>query len=56
MLSTNLLLFRALHLSLGVEAAGLVLVYMGLFPAIIPGNVGPFYFWLLTGFKEEKCW
>ncbi len=46
MLSTNLLLFRALHISQGLEAGGLVLVlvYMGLFPAIMPGNMGPFYF------------
>jgi uncharacterized membrane protein YbhN (UPF0104 family) len=46
MWSTNLILFRSLGLSLGGMAAGLVLtlVYVGLFPALMPGNVGPFYF------------
>jgi uncharacterized membrane protein YbhN (UPF0104 family) len=43
---TNLLLFRSLGLSLGGDAAGLVLalVYIGLLPALMPGNIGPFYF------------
>jgi uncharacterized membrane protein YbhN (UPF0104 family) len=46
MWSTNLILFRSLGLSLGGIAAGLVLtlVYVGLFPALMPGNIGPFYF------------
>ena len=46
MWATNLLLFRSLGLQLGVTAAGLVLilVYVGLFPALMPGNIGPFYF------------
>jgi uncharacterized protein (TIRG00374 family) len=43
---TNLLLFKSLGLSLGGTAAGLVLilVYVGLLPALMPGNIGPFYF------------
>ena len=46
MWSTNLLLFRSFGFALGGTAAGLVLVtvYVGLFPALMPGNVGPFYF------------
>ena len=43
---TNLLLFRSFGLHLGGSAAGLVLVlvYVGLLPALMPGNIGPFYF------------
>jgi uncharacterized membrane protein YbhN (UPF0104 family) len=43
---TNLLLFKSLGLQAGGTAAGLVLtlVYIGLFPALMPGNIGPFYF------------
>ena len=43
---TNLLLFKSLGLHAGGTAAGLVLtlVYVGLFPALMPGNIGPFYF------------
>ena len=43
---TNLLLFNSLGLAVGGTAAGLVLVlvYVGLFPALMPGNIGPFYF------------
>ena len=46
MWSTNLLLFKSLGLYLGGTAGGLVLVlvYIGLFPALMPGNIGPFYF------------
>jgi uncharacterized protein (TIRG00374 family) len=46
MWSTNLLLFMSLRLPLGGTAAGLVLisVYIGLLPALMPGNIGPFYF------------
>ena len=43
---TNLLVFKSLGIPLGGTAAGLVLilVYIGLLPAIMPGNIGPFYF------------
>jgi uncharacterized protein (TIRG00374 family) len=43
---TNLLLFKSLGMPLGGTAAGLVLilVYVGLIPALMPGNIGPFYF------------
>ncbi len=43
---TNLILFKSLGLSLGGTASGLVLisVYIGLLPALMPGNIGPFYF------------
>jgi uncharacterized membrane protein YbhN (UPF0104 family) len=43
---TNLLLFRSFGLALGGTAGGLVLVlvYIGLLPALMPGNLGPFYF------------
>ena len=43
---TNLILFQSLALPLGGTAAGLVLilVYIGLLPALMPGNIGPFYF------------
>src|SRR4030042_3779736 len=43
---TNLILFKSLSLPLGGTAAGLVLIliYIGLLPALMPGNIGPFYF------------
>ncbi len=43
---TNLLMFKSLGLPLGGTASGLVLilVYIGLLPALMPGNIGPFYF------------
>jgi len=43
---TNILLFKSIGLALGGTAAGLVLisVYVGLLPALMPGNIGPFYF------------
>ena len=43
---TNLVLFSGLGLPVGITAAGLVLilVYVGLLPALMPGNMGPFYF------------
>jgi hypothetical protein len=43
---TNLMLFTSLGLPLGATAGGLVLVlvYIGLLPALMPGNIGPFYF------------
>jgi len=46
MWSTNLLLFRSLGIPFGGTAAGLVLVlvYIGLIPALMPGNLGPFYY------------
>lgn len=46
MWATNLLLFQSLGIRLGASAAGLVLVlvYVGLIPALMPGNLGPFYF------------
>jgi uncharacterized membrane protein YbhN (UPF0104 family) len=42
---TNMMLFRSLGLQLSSAAAGLVLisVYIGLIPALMPGNIGPFY-------------
>jgi len=42
--TTNWLLFESLQLSLGWQAAGLVLifVYIGVLPALMPGNIGPF--------------
>lgn len=46
MLATNLLLFKSLGLNLGGTAAGLVLIstYLGMLPALMPGNIGPYYF------------
>ena len=46
MWGTNMLLFRSLDLELPPVAGGLVLVfiYLGLLPALMPGNIGPFYF------------
>jgi uncharacterized membrane protein YbhN (UPF0104 family) len=46
MLATNLLLFNAFQLDAPLLAgmAVLVLVHIGLLPSIMPGNVGPFYF------------
>lgn len=43
---TNLLAFRSVYLSADPLMAGLVLVlvYIGLIPALMPGNIGPFYF------------
>ncbi len=43
---TNELLFTSLGLSLDWQAAGLVmiLVYFGVLPALMPGNIGPFTF------------
>ncbi len=44
MLSTNMFLFQALKLPSNWKAAGLVLVlvYIGVLPALMPGNIGPF--------------
>ena len=48
---TNTLLFNGLNLQLPSAAAGLVLilVYIGVLPALMPGNVGPFYFFAQLG-------
>ena len=50
MCSTNLFLMQAIHLpvDLGAGLLVLVMVYLGLLPALIPGNVGPFYFFAST--------
>jgi uncharacterized membrane protein YbhN (UPF0104 family) len=44
MAMTNILLFRALNIHTGWEASSLVLVlvYIGVLPALMPGNIGPF--------------
>jgi uncharacterized protein (TIRG00374 family) len=46
MLSTNLILFSAFSLPISLAAGVLVLaaIYIGVVPALMPGNVGPFYF------------
>lgn len=51
MLSTNLCVLRAMDLPAGLPAGGLVLtlVYLGLAPALMPGNFGPFYFFAMLG-------
>jgi hypothetical protein len=43
---TNIILFKSLSIPLGGTAAGLVLifVYIGVLPALMPGNIGPFYY------------
>ncbi len=43
---TNILVFKSAGIRLHAAAAGMVLVsvYIGLIPAIMPGNIGPFYF------------
>lgn len=42
--ATNLFLFKALSLHVSWQAAGLVLilVFIGVLPALMPGNIGPF--------------
>ncbi|MEA3349279.1 MAG: lysylphosphatidylglycerol synthase transmembrane domain-containing protein [Chloroflexota bacterium] len=51
MWATNLLLFRGLGLQVPLAAGGLVLVlvYIGVLPALMPGNIGPFYFFAQQG-------
>jgi uncharacterized protein (TIRG00374 family) len=46
MWATNLLAFQSVSLRADPLMAGLVLmlVYIGLIPALMPGNIGPFYF------------
>jgi len=56
---TNKLLFTSLGLSLNWQAAGLVmiLVYFGVLPALMPGNLGPFTYFAqlaLLPFKVES--
>ena len=51
MLVTNLLVLRSLGLDADARAGGLVLalVYLGVAPALMPGNFGPFYFFAMLG-------
>jgi hypothetical protein len=51
MLATNLCVLRALNLPTDIRAGGLVLalVMVGLAPALMPGNFGPFYFFAMLG-------
>ena len=46
MWGTNMLLLHSMGIELPPVAGGLVLVfiYLGLLPALMPGNIGPFYF------------
>lgn len=46
MWATNLLIFKGVYLAVDFVMGGLVLVlvYIGLIPALMPGNIGPFYF------------
>lgn len=46
MWGTNMLLLQSLGIELPLVSGGLVLVfiYLGLLPALMPGNIGPFYF------------
>lgn len=46
MFTTNLAMFKTLSLQLPFQAGllVLVLVHIGLIPALMPGNIGPFYF------------
>jgi hypothetical protein len=46
MWATNLMAFQSVYLRADPLMAGLVLVlvYIGLIPALMPGNIGPFYF------------
>lgn len=50
---TNLAMMQALGIPLNLRAAGLVvgLVYIGLVPAFVPGNLGPFYFFAMLGLE-----
>jgi len=53
MWGTNMLLFYGLRVELPAVAGGLVLVfiYLGLLPALMPGNIGPFYFFAQLAVK-----
>lgn len=48
---TNILLFLALDIQPGWQASGLVLVlvYIGVLPALMPGNIGPFTYFAQLG-------
>jgi uncharacterized membrane protein YbhN (UPF0104 family) len=45
---TNMVLFQAFALDVPFVAGGLVLIlaYLGVLPNLMPGNVGPFYFFV----------
>jgi len=51
MWSTNMVLFQAFKLKVPLVAGGLVLIlaYIGVLPNLMPGNVGPFYFFVQLG-------
>ena len=51
MWSTNLLVMKGLALPADSHAAALTLalIYIGLVPALMPGNLGPFYFFSMIG-------
>jgi len=53
MWATNLLVFRSVKLGADplLAALVLVLVYIGLIPALMPGNIGPFYFFTQLALK-----
>jgi hypothetical protein len=57
MFSTNLALLRALSLAAGAGPAALVLVavHLSLIPALMPGNVGPFYVAVELGLSIFGC-
>lgn len=48
---TNMVLFEGLSLQVPLIAGGLVLIlgYIGILPNLMPGNVGPFYFFVRLG-------
>ena len=48
---TNMVLFKSLSLQVPQIAGGLVLIlgYIGVLPNLMPGNVGPFYFFVQLG-------
>lgn len=48
---TNMVLFKSLSLQVPQVAGGLVLIlgYIGVLPNLMPGNVGPFYFFVQLG-------
>jgi uncharacterized membrane protein YbhN (UPF0104 family) len=53
MWGTNMVLFRGLSLQVPLIAGGLVLIlgYIGVAPSLMPGNVGPFYFFVQLGLQ-----
>ena len=54
MLVTNLFLLKALNLPFDFRIGGLVLtlVYAGILPALMPGNVGPFYYFARIALEQ----